>query len=314
MDVLGVRLVGMDAESGRKLALTLAFLALALGMRSILSFLTRVVLRQRHERAEFWTQQAVSLFIAWIFIIGFLSIWFDDPARLATAAGLLTAGLAFALQKVITAVAGYFVILRGKTFSVGDRITMGGVRGDVIALGFIQTTIMEMGQPPSVQSAEPAMWVRSRQFTGRIVTVTNDKVFNEPVYNYTRDFPYLWEEISLPIPYKGDHKRAEKILIDATRRHTIVLEEIGDQALQRMRAKYLLHDEDVDPRVFYRITDNWVEMTVRFMVDPYQSRAVKDAIAREILLEFRAAALEVASTTIDVVGLPPLQFPSGLPP
>jgi small-conductance mechanosensitive channel len=71
--------------------------------------------------------------------------------------GLVTAGLAFALQKVVTAVAGYLVILRGRTFNLGDRITMGGVRGDVIALGFIQTTIMEMGQPPPVQNAEPAI-------------------------------------------------------------------------------------------------------------------------------------------------------------
>ncbi len=68
----------------------------------------------------------------------------------------MTAGLAFALQKVITALAGYLVILRGDTFNVGDRITMGGVRGDVIALGFVRTTIMEMGQPPAVQPAEPA--------------------------------------------------------------------------------------------------------------------------------------------------------------
>ena len=118
--------------------------------------------------------------------LGLVSVWFDDPTRLATALGLVTAGLAFALQRVITALAGYIVILRGKTFNVGDRITMGGVRGDVIALGFIQTTIMEMGQPPAVQNADPAMWVRARQYTGRVVTVTNDKIFTEPVYNYSR--------------------------------------------------------------------------------------------------------------------------------
>ena len=100
------------------------------------------------------------------------------------------------MQRVITAVAGYFVILRGKTFNVGDRIVMGGVRGDVIDFSFMQTRIMEMGQPPKVErNTDPAMWVRSRQFTGRIVTVTNDKIFDEPVYNYTREFPYIWEEI-----------------------------------------------------------------------------------------------------------------------
>ena len=76
-----------------------------------------------------------------------MSLWFDNPANLTTAAGLVTAGLAFALQKVVTAFAGYLVILRGRTFSVGDRIAMGGIRGDVIALTFLQTVIMEMGVP-----------------------------------------------------------------------------------------------------------------------------------------------------------------------
>jgi hypothetical protein len=69
---------------------------------------------------------------------------------------------------------------------------------------FAHARDMEMGQPPSVQRADPAMWVRSRQFTGRIVTVTNDKVFDEPVYNYPREFPFIWEEMTLPIPCRAN--------------------------------------------------------------------------------------------------------------
>jgi small-conductance mechanosensitive channel len=90
---------------------------------------------------------------AFLLLLGLLSIWFDDPGRLATGLGLVTArvlsrgGPGFALQKVITTVASHFV-LRGGTFSVRDRITMGGVRGNVIELGFIKATIMEMGQRP----------------------------------------------------------------------------------------------------------------------------------------------------------------------
>lgn len=60
-------------------------------------------------------------------IFGLLSIWFNDPTRLATTFGLMSAGLAFALQQVVTALAGYLVILRGSTFTVGDRISMGDV-------------------------------------------------------------------------------------------------------------------------------------------------------------------------------------------
>jgi small-conductance mechanosensitive channel len=124
---------------------------------------------QLSERIVFWIRQGISLFLAIFTLIGVLSIWFNNPAKLATFKGLVTAGFAFALQKPISAIAGYLVILRGKTFSVGDRITMSGVRGDVIALGFTQTTIMEMGQPPEVQNADPAMWIHARQYTGRIV-------------------------------------------------------------------------------------------------------------------------------------------------
>ncbi|HEX6157097.1 MAG TPA: mechanosensitive ion channel domain-containing protein, partial [Burkholderiales bacterium] len=169
MELFGVDLVGVNAENGRKLLVTLGALALAWGAGGVLILAARALVP--HGRALFWARQGVRLAIAVLFLFVVVSIWFDDPTRLATALGLVTAGLAFALQKVITAVAGYFVILRGQTFNVGDRITMGGVRGDVIALSFTQTTIMEMGQPPAVQNADPAMWVRSRQYTGRVVTV-----------------------------------------------------------------------------------------------------------------------------------------------
>lgn len=142
-----------------------------------------------------------------LFVLGFLSIRFDDPTRLATGIGLVSAGVAFALQQGITAIAGYIVILRGEVFTVGDRIALGGVRGDVIGIRLAQTTITEMGQPPAVQSADPAMWVRSRQYTGRIVNVSNAQIFSQPVDNYSREFPYIVymgrDDPSDPIPCRS---------------------------------------------------------------------------------------------------------------
>jgi small-conductance mechanosensitive channel len=63
---------------------------------------------------------------------------------------------------------------------------------------------MEMGQPPPVQNADPAMWVRARQYTGRVVTVSNAKIFDEPIFNHTREFPFVFEEMVLPISYNSD--------------------------------------------------------------------------------------------------------------
>lgn len=237
IEIVGVKLVGATAENGRKLLFSLVFVGGALVLRRLLRSLVGLFGRGQHERGRFWARQAVGLFVALLLVAGMASIWFDDPGRLATAIGLVTAGLAFALQRVVTALAGYTVILRGNTFSVGDRITMGGVRGDVVALSFIQTTIMEMGQPPSVEAqSDPAMWVRSRQYTGRLVTISNAKIFDEPVYNYTREFPYIWEEMAIPIGYRADRGRAEQILLNAARRHAVDAGTIGSRP-SRARAK-----------------------------------------------------------------------------
>jgi small-conductance mechanosensitive channel len=315
VEILGVKLVGVTAENGQKLLFSLAYILLVLLLGRALRAAARAILRgSRHERTEFWTRQAIRLATALLLIVGLTSIWFDDPTRLATALGLVTAGLAFALQRVITALAGYFVILRGQTFNVGDRITMGGVRGDVIALGFLQTTIMEMGQPAAVApQADPAMWVRSRQYTGRVVTVSNAKVFDEPVYNYTRDFPYLWEEMSLPIPYTADRERAERILLEAAERHTVQLGDLSAEALGEMKRRYFLTGSEVTPRVYYRLTDNGLELTVRFITEDRGMRDLKDAMSRDILRAFDEAGIALASATFEIVGLPPLRIQGGLP-
>jgi small-conductance mechanosensitive channel len=301
--LFGVKLVGANAENAKKLLFTLIFILLVVFVVKGLRALVRRTLSRR-ERAAFWARQGLNLFAAVLLLFGVISIWFDDPTRLTTAMGLITAGLAFALQKVITAIAGYIVILRGKTFNVGDRIVMGGVRGDVIALDFTQTTIMEMGQPPPVQKDEPAMWVRSRQYTGRVVTVSNARIFDEPVFNYTREFPFLWEELQVPVPYGVDWSKAERILLDAACKHGVPLAELSESALAEMRRRYFLPPAEVTPRVYLRLTDNWIELTARFIAREHGVRELKDRIGREVLQGFENAGIPVASATLQLVPSP----------
>ena len=306
LELFGVKLVGFNAENGKKLLFTIALVVLLLVISKLLRRLMHGV-TARGERTAFWARQGIHVFTAVVLILGIVSIWFDDPTRLTTAMGLVTAGLAFALQRVVTALAGYVLILRGQTFNVGDRIVMGGVRGDVVALGFMQTTIMEMGQPPPVQNADPAMWVKSRQYTGRIVTVSNAKVFDEPVFNYTREFPYLWEELTVPVSYRDDRAAVERILLDAAARHTVKVRELGEPALKDLEQQYAMKRSAMDPKVYMRMTDNWVELTVRFLAEDHGVRDLKDAMTRDILSAMDAAGIGVASATFEVVGLPPLR-------
>ena len=307
--IFGVTLLGATPENLRKLLLTFALIAAALVITwALRAFLRSFIGSRWGTRFHFWARQVVSLTVSALLLLTIASIWFDDPSRLATAIGLIGAGLAFALQRVITAVAGYFVILRGKTFNVGDRIVMGGVRGDVIALSFMQTKIMEMGQPPPMQSNEPSVWVKSRQFTGRIVTVTNDKIFSEPVFNYTHEFPYVWEEISVSIHFDDDRQRAEQVMVDAARAHAVVTSDVQPRELERLERRYGLTVGAIDPKVYLELADRWVQLTVRFLVADHGIREVKDAVTRKIIEGFADAGINIASTSFELTAIPPLRI------
>jgi small-conductance mechanosensitive channel len=309
MDVFGIKLVGVTADNGRKLLMSITLIAALLVLRWLLAALNRYLIEHHPAaRATFWVRQVVNIALVIVLFLGIASIWLDNPAHLTTAMGVLSAGLAFALQKPISAIAGYLVILRGRTFHVGDRILMGDVRGEVIAVGFIQTTIMEMGEPPGEQSDAPAMWVKGRQFSGRVVTVSNSTVFDKPVYNYTRDFPFLWAEMDIPITYAADRERAEAILLEAARRHSAGTSQLGVEAMRHMQETYFVNEADLEPRVFYRLTDNWLELGLRFVVHDRGIREIKDAMSREIIAALDAAGIGIASATYDIVGLPPVRI------
>ena len=301
----GVTLVGVSATIGVKLVFTLVLvISLRVLRRLVLLVAQRILGGDVADPRRFWTRQGLQVLTTIVLVLGLLSIWVTPETDLTTGIGLVSVGLAFALQQVIISLAGYFVILRGDTFTVGDRITLGGVRGDVIRLGFLKTTIMEMGQPPSVAETDPAVWVNSRQYTGRLATVTNGVIFSEPVYNYTRDFPYLWEEITLPIAYKADRAAAESVLLAAAGAHAVVDDPRAEAALHWLQAHYALSDASLEPAVYWRITDNWLELSLRFLVEHRGVRQVKDRMTRDILTGLDQAGISIASATYEVVGVP----------
>lgn len=301
MEFFGVRILGFNDETLRKVVLSAAVLAVAFGVRALLAVV--VGFGTGVSRHTIWVRKSIRLVFGGIATLLLLSIWFDNPARLSTFLGLVAAGLAFASQSAVLSVAGYFVIVFGKTFDIGDRIQIGEVRGDVLDIGLLKTTVMEMGVPGPLQSAAPH-WVVSRQYTGRVVTLTNAEVFKQPTFNYTRNFNFLWEEMSLPLRYDADFRLAESIVLAAVCEATADIIDAGHRQLADMRERYLIHASDLEPRAYLRLTDNWVEMRVRFLVKNFGVRDVKDFVSRRVLERFHAEGIELASTTVELVRVP----------
>lgn len=242
-------------------------------------------------------------FVAFIsYVGGFIlvaSIFRDSLGGLSVAIGVASAGVAFALQEVIASIAGWIAISFGGFYEPGDRVQLGGIRGDIIDIGVLRTTLMELGE-----------WVQSDLYTGRIVRIANSFVFKEPVFNYSGDFPFLWDEIKLPVKYGSDHRLARELLERVV--GEVVQDQITDKAATAwtsMVAKYLVDKASVEPAVTLILTDNWMDFTVRYLVDYKSRRITKDRLYTRILDEVLATdrRVEIASTTVQIVQAPPLE-------
>jgi small-conductance mechanosensitive channel len=266
--------------------------ALAISAELVIARL--VVRRQEEPYARYYARKFVRYAVVVVTLVGLALYWRPFAGQVFAILGFAAAGLTFALQEVIGAVAGWFNILSGRIFRVGDRIQMGGVRGDVIDITPLRTKIMEMGSANEQQT-----WVRARQYTGRIVTVSNKATFTEPVFNYSTVFEYIWEELTIPVPYRDDWQQAERILREEVER--VSASEDAQRAMRTMIERYPIAWADVEPRVFVRATDDWNELSARFVVPVRAARRVKDEVTRHVLERMQAAGIEVASRTADVI-------------
>ena len=171
----------------------------------------------------------------------------------------------------------------------------------------MQTTIMEMGQPPGEQADAPPTVDRRAAVYRPHRNGHEDKIFDTPVYNYTTEFPYIWEEMRIPVPYNAGSGRAEQILLDAAAAaNNEGWRELGEEPLKDLERRYMIKREDLEPKLYYRLTDNW-EMTVRFIVDAHEVRDVKDLHESRHPRWFDEAKIEIASGTYEIVGMPELR-------
>jgi hypothetical protein len=101
--------------------------------------------------------------------------------------------------------------------------------------------------------------------------------------------------------------RPNKLCFDTVRTHTKKIAEYSEAALAALEHRYFVKRAELEPRVFLRLTDNWVELAVRFVVEDHGIRELKDRISRDILYGLDRAGIGIASSTFDVVDMPPLK-------
>jgi small-conductance mechanosensitive channel len=250
--------------------------------------------RGRDEFAAYYYRHLARYAAVFAGLVALLVVWRSALGHLALFGGLLAAGLAFAMQEVIGSVAGWFNIVSGGIYRVGDRVELAGVKGDVIDITLLRTKVLEMG---SSRPDEPT-WVGGRQSTGRIVSISNKATFEQPTYNYSSFFEFVWEELRIPIPYRSDWRAAEQIVLEEAER--VSATEGAREAIRAMAERFPLPAHELDPRVYVSLTDNWIELAARFVIPVRRSRTIHDELSRAIHRRFDEAGIPIASSTMDV--------------
>jgi small-conductance mechanosensitive channel len=220
----------------------------------------------------------VALAIAGITISMLFVNWY--PALAALGVGSVIIGLA--VQTPMKSFIAWIFILVRRPYQVGDRIKIGEATGDVIDVGYLDTTLWEFG----------GQYLSTDHPSGRVVRFPNEKVLEEMVWNYSWPlFPYIWNEIKFQIAYQSDLKFVAETM------QQIVEEELGEEMLKRVEVyRQLLARTPVDelevrshPRVIFRVDEiTWIDAIVRYLVAPREAGSVKTRLIPKLLAALNA--------------------------
>ena len=263
----------------------------------IVRFLHRTLSAQIKQTETRYKFRKLTTFAGYVVgVLFLLSVFVNQLGNFTVAFGIASAGIAFALQEVIASVAGWLAASFSSFYKVGDRVQLGGIKGDVIDINILRTTLMECGD-----------WVSADLYNGRIVRIANSFIFKEPVFNYSAHFPFLWDEITVPVTYGGDYRLAREILERVAGELTQDYVPVAREAWKEVIEHYLVEEENVAPVVTMVANDNWMEFTVRYVVDYKKRRSFKDRLFTHILEAFEQTEgrVALASATVQIVGVPP---------
>ena len=210
-----------------------------------------------------------------------LSVLAGSPRALLGSLGLFGLALSWALQAPIESFSAYLLNSFKSYYRVGDRIGVGDVFGDVYRIDFLNTTVWEAGAPDKpVQGAQP---------TGAIITFPNSELLRANVINYTRDFPYVWDEVTVDVGGNSDVEFAMRTAVQVARN---VVGDVMKNPIATYRglleAASLGVDVADEPQVYLRGADQWLTITVRYLVPVRERRRWASTLTLELNSAFTA--------------------------
>lgn len=227
------------------------------------------------KKVEFKWRKNVTYLTVFLGALLIGQIWFSVIGEIGTYLGLLSAGIAIALRDPVASVAAWMFIVGRKPFDIGDRIQIGQIKGDVIDISVFKFTLLEVGN-----------WVDAEQSTGRVIHIPNHKVFDTEVANYTSNFEFIWQEISVLITFESNWKKAKKILQETVDESMQDFIEQAKEQIKQAEKSFLIQYRYLTPIVYTEKKESGINLTIRYLINPRKGRGTTQSIWEQIFDRF----------------------------
>jgi small-conductance mechanosensitive channel len=277
LKTLGVRL-GVLA-----MLLALVFAAAEVWRRAVMRYV-----QDSRRRYQFLLLRRIALWFLVFVIIGFA--FASELGSIVTFAGLITAGLAVAMQSVLVSIVGYFFLIGKYGIRIGDRVQIGEVTGEVFELGLVRLYLMELGGHGTLGP------------TGRVVAFANSIVFqvSSGLFKQIHGVNFVWREIVLNLPPGIDYAAAKaKLTAAVTNALKDYHDEIVRQTMEIQRATASNTGGDALPRVQLSFLGTGVEAHIRYPVHLQHAAEIDERVsqvAQQVVAELGSAIRPAAGT------------------
>jgi len=222
-------------------------------------------------------KKASSISMNILSVIVIIPIWMNESKDILTFLGIFSAGLAFAFRDVVASFLGWLVINTQKPFQVGDRINIGESFGDVLAVDWFYTTIIEVMVNDNKTPG---------QSTGRITYIPNIEMLTQELTNETNSFPFTWNELEINLTIGSNWKKAKGILISIADDEVGDIEQEAKDALKIASKTLPIYYENLSHTVYTSIKPGRVCLNLRLICKARNYRDLKHVLVENILEEF----------------------------
>jgi small-conductance mechanosensitive channel len=271
-DAIGNQYHGALKTLGVRVGLLLVLLALVFAAAEVWRLAVIRYIQDSRRRYQFLLLRKIAFWALVVVIVGFA--FASELGSIVTFAGLITAGLAVAMQSVLVSIVGYFFLIGKYGIRVGDRVQIGEVTGEVIELGLVRLHLMELGGHGLLGP------------TGRVVAFANSIVFqvSSGLFKQIHGVNFVWREITLNLPAGIDYAAAKARLTAAVTE--AVKDERAEIALQSKeieRATASNIGGDSQPRVQLSFSAAGADAHVRYPAHLQNAAEIDERVSQSLV-------------------------------